>query len=544
MKKIFRLSLVFLLTVSLILLGPISAIAEPVKGMPVGPVTPVDTPLNFVATDLTAELAAQAEPRVLSEVTAVLGIGNGALVGAKDKNGDAMLFVYGAGVLTDISDAVTGMKTINDMCFFIAGLSNPYLCMVGDDGTKAMLKTFNLNTEAVTTVTSEEFPTITSVAYDWAGDMGLAVTFGNSGFALVPGPDYNYFNIFGKEPMTAAANAISWPSYSDPYFLTGTHSGAILEYGNEDANVFTTLPDVVDIFDLNSMFGTNYGLAAGLGSDGYAKLFKMTTPDDVTSVNLPRTITSDAGITWMTPYALIGGTGGGSGHLYKWRQQAGEFIDYDYMLAGMTKVNDLSSGMDDFLIVGGGGYQIIAQALGVKSGLSTLDGLPTEGFWVIGGSGAKKLVVVSSTEFSEIIPPGDASNWECGDGTADVSFPAGAVGVGYNAIVEKVASGTPPAPGGLSLLGTSYEFTCLDGSGNPIDTFSGPVTITIHYDEADLNGISEDSLQIYWYNPASSAWEAISPCIVDKVNNTLTIQISHFSQFAIMGMTALPYTGS
>lgn len=520
MERVPRLSLVLILIACLTLFGPLSATAVPVKGMPVTPVE--DTPYNFLATDLTDDLATQAGARGVSEVTAVLGFYEEAFIGAKDSNGDAMLFGFNGGVWRDLSAGVSGMKTINDLTIKQLGVDDLYVCAVGDDGTQAMIKAVNLDPPNLTiTLTEALFPTITSVSNDWTDDMGLGMTFGESGFAL---SDLQGIYIKGGDPMENAANAVSWPSDNGPYFLAGTHSGTILEYGAGYGDVYTTLPGVTDILSLNPMFGTDFNLVAGLGTDGYMKLIKMRDETDILELSTPKTITANAGIGWTLPYALVGGTGSASGHLYKWRQQAGEFIDYDYMLTGMTKVNDISSGTDIF------------GSLPPSS--------PLAGFWVVGGAGTKKLVVVTAWEFNDSISPDVPSTHECGDGTAVVEFPANSVGEAYNAIVEKVASGTPPVPGGLNLLGTSYEFECIGGTGSLVTEFNLPVTITIYYDDADLNGISEDSLQIYWYNPTSSAWEAVTPIHIDKVNNFCQVQVTHFSQFAIMGMTELPYTGN
>jgi hypothetical protein len=520
-KRIFKPLFVSLLSFTLILVLPLAAIGHANEAVPLNAAKLIsDDPLQFNTLDLTPSLETAVGERGLSEVTALCVIENynlALIVGAIDNNGNAMLWKWSRETWTDLSHAVSGLKTINALCWMIDTDSAEYLCIGGDDGTKATLNVLNLGTNNVTTASNEGYSTITSIAYDWRDAMGLAVTFGPSGFALLPGPSSGSFDIVGGETMAAAANAIAWPSANGPYFLTGTHSGTILEYGAGFGDSLATLPGVVDITDLNPMSGMDFQLAAGMGADGYAKLFKLNPAGEGTAtgtgVNLPRTITGNPKIGWVPPYALIGGNGG-IGHLYKWRQASEMFINYDYMISGMNRINCVTS------FVG------------------------PPGFYVVGGSGSQKLVLISGEQFADVVSPTDPSDWVCGDGTATVHFPENAVDVGYNAIIEKVASGTPPAPGGLRLLGSSYDFVCFDGDGQPITEFNQPVTITIHYSDADLGDISEDSLQIFWYNTATGAWEAVTPCTVDKVNNTVTFQTTHFSQFAILGMTALPNTGN
>ncbi|MCK4413020.1 MAG: hypothetical protein KAY32_05715 [Candidatus Eisenbacteria sp.] len=61
-------------------------------------------------------------------------------------------------------------------------------------------------------------------------------------------------------------------------------------------------------------------------------------------------------------------------------------------------------------------------------------------------------------------------------------------------------------------------------------TFAEPVQLTLHYSEADLNGVAESSIIIY--ADTGSGWTALSTT-VDEVNNIATAQITHLSDFAV-----------
>jgi hypothetical protein len=70
--------------------------------------------------------------------------------------------------------------------------------------------------------------------------------------------------------------------------------------------------------------------------------------------------------------------------------------------------------------------------------------------------------------------------------------------------------------------------------------FEEPVTVTIHYSDADLLGVDEGSLILYYWT--GSAWvDAATTCspasqyVRDTVNNVLQLEICHLSEFAVGG---------
>jgi sugar lactone lactonase YvrE/N-acetylneuraminic acid mutarotase len=67
-------------------------------------------------------------------------------------------------------------------------------------------------------------------------------------------------------------------------------------------------------------------------------------------------------------------------------------------------------------------------------------------------------------------------------------------------------------------------------------TFNTPVTLTVPYDANLLaaQGIREDELKVYYWNPGLKDWQAM-PSTVDKLNKTVNAQTTHFSAYQVQG---------
>jgi len=63
--------------------------------------------------------------------------------------------------------------------------------------------------------------------------------------------------------------------------------------------------------------------------------------------------------------------------------------------------------------------------------------------------------------------------------------------------------------------------------------FNRPVYIRLSYLEADLNGINQNRLKIYYYNPQTSHWEVIPNSTVHVAEKYVDGYIDHFSRYAI-----------
>lgn len=62
------------------------------------------------------------------------------------------------------------------------------------------------------------------------------------------------------------------------------------------------------------------------------------------------------------------------------------------------------------------------------------------------------------------------------------------------------------------------------------------VIIRIYYTDGEIaaTGINENLLRLYWWNPATSAWEVVTPGGVDTVENYVWGETTHFSVFALL----------
>ena len=120
------------------------------------------------------------------------------------------------------------------------------------------------------------------------------------------------------------------------------------------------------------------------------------------------------------------------------------------------------------------------------------------------------------------------------DGEADVEFQVNQL----NAEEIVVSLGTP---NNLEVLGDHvYDFSAFIDMNTTLDTFDQALTLTIHYTDQEVSGLDETSLTMYYWN--STAWEALTDCIVDTASNTLTCTTTHFSTFAVFGAEAVVST--
>lgn len=63
-------------------------------------------------------------------------------------------------------------------------------------------------------------------------------------------------------------------------------------------------------------------------------------------------------------------------------------------------------------------------------------------------------------------------------------------------------------------------------------TFDEPVRLELSYKDADLTGVNEDGLKIYYYNEDTGVWELIGD-EVDKTKKIVVGYTNHFSRYAV-----------
>ncbi|HEY1037026.1 MAG TPA: fibronectin type III domain-containing protein [Candidatus Paceibacterota bacterium] len=81
--------------------------------------------------------------------------------------------------------------------------------------------------------------------------------------------------------------------------------------------------------------------------------------------------------------------------------------------------------------------------------------------------------------------------------------------------------------------GHTYALNAITEGMAPVTEFDEPISITISYSPADMQGIDESTLVIYRWG--GSSWNALSNCSVDATAKTVTCFTDHFSTFTLFG---------
>ena len=136
----------------------------------------------------------------------------------------------------------------------------------------------------------------------------------------------------------------------------------------------------------------------------------------------------------------------------------------------------------------------------------------------------------TATPVSGVITPGGGTISATGPETVTVDFPAGAVS--EDVTVQITFSGTVPATGALMGVGASFIITAHNSSNQPVTQFAVPISITVGYPDADLIGMDESQLKLYYWDSVN--WVAV-PTIVDPVLDTLTVSLNHLTEFSALG---------
>jgi len=117
-----------------------------------------------------------------------------------------------------------------------------------------------------------------------------------------------------------------------------------------------------------------------------------------------------------------------------------------------------------------------------------------------------------------------------------IQVPAGAVTEAITLVYTPVEMTT--APSGFSFAGHAFELGAYQGGSLQSGfTFSVPVTVTLHYADADVAGLDENTLVLDYWNESTSAWEDAACGLYDRHpgENWLAVPICHLSRFALFG---------
>jgi hypothetical protein len=101
---------------------------------------------------------------------------------------------------------------------------------------------------------------------------------------------------------------------------------------------------------------------------------------------------------------------------------------------------------------------------------------------------------------------------------------------------------------GYSFARHTFQLSAVeDETQIPFDTFTAPVTITLHYSHDDVGVISNEGELALWvwtedgWQDATTTCDSPSPYVRDIVNNVLTLTICQTGRFALFGPTNRHY---
>jgi len=120
------------------------------------------------------------------------------------------------------------------------------------------------------------------------------------------------------------------------------------------------------------------------------------------------------------------------------------------------------------------------------------------------------------------------------DGT-EIYIPAGAMPVSGTVTLRVVPIATLPNQHSAQVVRYGYAFLATGPDGEPIEAhFNQDVVIRFGYDEADLGGYPEGRIRPAYFSTTTNEWTYPESYVVDVDANTVTMQIDHFTDFALI----------
>jgi PKD repeat protein len=140
---------------------------------------------------------------------------------------------------------------------------------------------------------------------------------------------------------------------------------------------------------------------------------------------------------------------------------------------------------------------------------------------------------------SILITPGVASVLTFSAGyTAAIAFDARFADVPITLTYELThAGGMTESPG---QIGAAFVLLAYGPAGNPVTQFSRPFTITIGYADADVAGLNEAVLGLYFWDTQQLRWARI-PGRVDIAANRLIAPVNRLARFAVIAQRKTMY---
>jgi hypothetical protein len=170
--------------------------------------------------------------------------------------------------------------------------------------------------------------------------------------------------------------------------------------------------------------------------------------------------------------------------------------------------------------------------------LSSVSMLDADSGRVVGANGTI-LKLQTFRQVSIDVIPGAAATLvytDTGGLTTTVTLPAGAIVTNTRLVYTDIPTLTHPAS--LMFAGRSFDLSAYqNGDLLPGFAFAMPVTVTIHYSDSDVVGLSEETLVLHYWNESTQTWEdaACDDYVRHSAENWLSVPICHLSQFALFG---------
>ena len=183
-------------------------------------------------------------------------------------------------------------------------------------------------------------------------------------------------------------------------------------------------------------------------------------------------------------------------------------------------------------------YSVAGWNTGVLYGALALDKIDRLHIGVF-DSTLNALKYLHLVQTSQSVTPGNSATLiftSTSGSTAAFAIPAGAV-TDTTQLLYTAASdaGNPPANfafGNFAFNLSAYH----DETVLPNFTFEHSITLTLHYGDADIAGLVEDTLVLHYWNGSAWANDGINLLARDPANNTITFSLSHLSDFALFGL--------
>jgi hypothetical protein len=128
-------------------------------------------------------------------------------------------------------------------------------------------------------------------------------------------------------------------------------------------------------------------------------------------------------------------------------------------------------------------------------------------------------------------------NYTAADGSSvTVQIPAGAADKPITLLYNEQTTPSQPTSGAFQVAGHTFTLTAYHDNRTVAGlTFLQPVIVFLTYTDADVVGLDESQLMLFYYDTATAQWsqEGIGVLERDLANNRLTVQIMHLTEFAL-----------